>query len=79
MLRSMYVADFNNDVSRIALRDTGSSWQEYNILAFKAGRATDIWMGRLVPSRHNTLSPDVVFDDFSSTEVPQQMMSSNPR
>ncbi len=63
-LRSMYVTDFNNDVARIALRDAGS-WREHGIMAFSGGRASELWAGRLSPSRHNTSSPDLLFGGFS--------------
>ncbi|WP_246317454.1 hypothetical protein [Hyphomicrobium methylovorum] len=66
MLRSMYITEFNNDVARIALRENGAKgWLENNIMAFDKATATDVWAGRLVPSRHNTSSPDLVFNSFS--------------
>ncbi len=65
-LRSMYVTDFNNDVARIAVREKGAKgWREEGIMAFKRATATDVWAGRLAPSRHNTSSPDMVFSTFS--------------
>jgi hypothetical protein len=65
-LRSMYVTDFNNDVARIAVRETGAKgWREGAIMAFDRATATDIWAGRIAPSRHNTSSPDMVFGAFS--------------
>jgi hypothetical protein len=64
-LRSMYVTDFNNDVARIAVRDKGAKgWREEGVMAFKGGAATDIWAGRVSTSRHNTSSPDMVFNGF---------------
>jgi hypothetical protein len=33
-------------------------------MGFRAARATDLWTGRLVPSRHNTSAPDLVFRNF---------------
>jgi hypothetical protein len=65
-LRSMYVTDFNNDVARIAVREKGAKgWREEPIMAFKRATATDVWAGRVSPSRHNTSSPDMVFSGFS--------------
>jgi hypothetical protein len=65
-LRSMYVTDFNNDVARIAVIEKGAKgWREEGIMAFKRASATDVWLGRVSPSRHNTSSPDVVFRAFS--------------
>lgn len=67
-LRSMYVTESNADVARVALREAGAAgWREEPILAFKAARATDVWSGRLVPSRHNTSAPDMVFNRFEGS------------
>jgi hypothetical protein len=64
-LRSMYVTEFNADVARIAAREEGAKgWREEPIMAFKGAKATDVWTGRLVPSRHNTSAPDIVFNRF---------------
>lgn len=68
MLRSMYVTEFNNDTARIALREpTAKGWVEAPIMTFKPARATDVWIGRTVPSRHNTSSPDIIFRDFTGS------------
>ena len=67
-LRSMYVTEFNADVARIALREPDArGWREEPIMSFAKGRATDVWAGRLVPSRHNTSAPDMIFNRFQST------------
>jgi len=64
-LRSMYVTEFNADAARIALKEPGAkSWREEKIMDFKDATATDVWTGRLVPSRHNTSAPDMVFHHF---------------
>jgi hypothetical protein len=64
--RSMFVTDFNNDVARIAVREKDAKgWREDNVMSFKRATATDVWLGRIVPSRHNTSSPDMVFGAFS--------------
>ena len=66
-LRSMYVTETNNDVARLALREPGAAgWREEPVIAFKGARATDLWAGRLVPSRHNTSAPDHLFTRFES-------------
>lgn len=66
-LRSMYVTDFNNDVARLAMREQGArGWREEPIMAFERATATDIWAGRVAPSRHNTSSPDMIFSGFST-------------
>jgi hypothetical protein len=36
-------------------------------MTFRGGKVTDLWAGRLVPSRHNTSAPDMVFNRFRST------------
>lgn len=64
-LRSMYVTEYNADVARIALKDPAArGWYEASILGFAGASATDVWMGRVVPSRHNTSAPDMVFRGF---------------
>lgn len=66
-LRSMYVTRFNNDVADVAALSAGSTaWSESGIMEFKGARdVTDLWAGRLSPSRHNTSSPDMVLGAFS--------------
>jgi hypothetical protein len=70
-LRSMYVTEFNNDVSRIAVREPGAKgWRESPILDFKSATASAIWMGRTAISRHNTSSPDIVLNGFAGAPRP---------
>jgi hypothetical protein len=65
-LRSMYVSDVDNDVARVAVREgNAASWREQAIMDFGRATASAIWAGRVSPSRHNTSSPDMVFDGFS--------------
>ena len=79
MLRSMYVTEFNNDAARIAVREHGAKgWREDNIMKFDHARATDIWIGRLTPSQHNTTSPDIVFNSFSDGPLPKRPKSEAP-
>jgi hypothetical protein len=67
-LRSMYVTEFNADVARVALREPDAKgWREEPIMSFGRARATDLWAGRLVPSRHNTSAPDMIFNGFQAT------------
>jgi hypothetical protein len=69
-LRSMYVTELNADVARIALRPEQSrAWIEEPIMRFPNTRATDIWTGRTVPSRHNTSAPDMVFRKFRGAKT----------
>ncbi|MCB1521323.1 MAG: hypothetical protein KDJ37_12210 [Hyphomicrobiaceae bacterium] len=67
VMRSMYITRFNNDVADIAVLEKGAkSWREEPIMSFSgAERATEVWAGRVAPSRHNTSSPDMVFSAFS--------------
>lgn len=79
MLRSMYITEFNNDAARIAVREHGAKgWREDSIMKFDHARASDIWIGRLVPSQHNTTSPDVVFNSFSDGPTPKRPKSEPP-
>lgn len=65
-LRSMYITEFNNDAARVALRTPGAKgWLEENVMSYRGGLATDLWVGRLLPSRHNTSAPDMMFRNFS--------------
>jgi hypothetical protein len=72
-LRSMYVTDVNNDVARVAVREEQArGWREQGIMAFSGARASEVWAGRVSPSRHNTSSPDLVFSDFSDQPESQR-------
>ena len=64
-VRSMYVTEVNNDVARIAvLEGAAKGWREAPIMAFQRAEATQVWLGRTSPSRHNTSSPDMTFQGF---------------
>jgi hypothetical protein len=64
-LRSMFVTESNNDVAQLGWRLKGAqSWERSGIMDFKRASAVEVWAGRLVPSRHNTSAPDMVFRDF---------------
>ena len=66
-LRSMYVSDLDNDVARVGVREGNSAtWRQQAIMDFGSATASAVWAGRVSPSRHNTSSPDMVFDAFSS-------------
>ena len=79
MLRSMYITEFNNDAARIAVREQGAKgWREDNIMKFGDAHATNIWIGRLAPSQHNTTSPDIVFNSFSDGPYPKRPKSEPP-
>jgi hypothetical protein len=65
-LRSMYITRTNNDTSEVAVLEKGAKgWLESPIMGYKGSKqATDIWVGRAFPSKHNTSSPDMVFSNF---------------
>jgi hypothetical protein len=66
-LRSMFVSEGNADVARIGWRGKDSErWLEEPVMDFKRATASELWTGRLVPSRHNTSAPDLVFRGFSA-------------
>jgi hypothetical protein len=66
-LRSMFVNEGNSDVARIGWRAKDSpSWSQSPVMSFSRANAAELWTGRLVPSRHNTSAPDVIFRDFST-------------
>jgi len=64
-LRSMFVTEINNDVAQLRWRAKGApSFERAGIMEFSRASATEVWAGRLVPSRHNTSAPDMIFRDF---------------
>jgi len=66
-LRSMFVAETNADAARVAWRtQNGPSWQTAPIMSFKDAKAVEFWAERVVPSRHNTSAPDLIFRNFSA-------------
>ena len=61
----MFVTDINNDVAQLGYRAKDAhSFARTGIMDFTRARATEVWAGRLVPSRHNTSAPDMIFRDF---------------
>lgn len=78
-LRSMYITEFNADVARIATRGPGApGWEETPVMAFGKAKVTDLWAGRLVPSRHNTSAPDMVFRAFRPQPEPAKPEPQKP-
>jgi hypothetical protein len=66
-LRSMFVTEGNCDVAQVGVRDKGKeSWTQTPVMDFKRAKAAALWAGRLLPSRHNTSAPDMMFRDFSA-------------
>jgi hypothetical protein len=64
-LRSMYVTEFNADAARVAwLTKGGRGWDEAPVMSFAGAAATELWLGRTIPSRHNLSAPDIVVGSF---------------
>ncbi len=65
VLRSMYVAPDNADVSEVAWRERTDAPQRVRALPDVVSfEALDVRFGRSVPSRHNTSAPDIRFSGF---------------
>ncbi|MFC7395855.1 hypothetical protein ACFQU1_01440 [Chelatococcus sp. GCM10030263] len=72
-LRSMYVTETNADAARVAwVEADGKGWGEAPVMSFSGGAAREFWLGRSLPSRHNTSAPDVTFGPFRATPEPAQ-------
>lgn len=66
-LRSMFVSEDNADVARVAVRESPAGARRTEpVMAFRSAPATDLWAGRLVPSRHNASAPDLTFGPFEA-------------
>jgi hypothetical protein len=66
-VRSMFVTETNADVARIGRRAPGAeAWREEDVMSFAPGETAELWLGRRLPSRHNTSAPDMLFGDFRS-------------
>jgi hypothetical protein len=67
VLRSMYVAPDNADMSEVAWRATPNAAEARQpLLEVKTLQAADVRFGRSIPSRHNTSAPDIRFGGFAS-------------
>jgi len=67
-LRSMYAMETMSDAARVAWRTKrGAGWQESEVFDFPGASATEIWVGRHLPSRHNLSAPDMVFSKFQAS------------
>lgn len=64
-LRSMYATETMSDAAIVAWRaKRGKGWEEAPVTRFPGAAATEIWVGRHLPSRHNLSAPDFVFSKF---------------
>jgi hypothetical protein len=70
-LRSMYAMQTMSDAARVSWRTKrGNTWEEAPVIGFPGANATEIWVGRHLPSRHNLSAPDMVFSKFATTPAP---------
>ena len=64
-LRSMYTMETVSDAAIVGWRSRrGKGWEEAPVIDFKGANATEVWVGRHLPSRHNLSAPDMVFGKF---------------
>ncbi|CAH1648311.1 MULTISPECIES: hypothetical protein [unclassified Chelatococcus] len=69
-LRSMYVTETNADAARVAwVHQDGKGWGEEQVMTFKRAATPEFWLGRTLPSRHNTSAPDVALSQFRAATV----------
>jgi hypothetical protein len=67
VLRSMYVATDNADMSEVAWRPTPDAAEQSKPLPeVRTLQAADVRFGRSIPSRHNTSAPDIRFGRFAT-------------
>jgi hypothetical protein len=67
VLRSMYVAPDNADMSEVAWRTAPNGTEQRKPLPeVRTLQAADVRFGRSVPSRHNTSAPDIRFGGFET-------------
>jgi hypothetical protein len=70
MLRSMYVAEDNADMSRVEWRDAAGRPHHTSVADTAVLQARSVRFGRVVPSRHNPDAPDIRFDAFDGPLAP---------
>ena len=64
-LRSMYARETMSDAAVVAWRNKRTKgWEEAPVIKFRDTSATEVWVGRHLPSRHNLSAPDMVFSRF---------------
>jgi hypothetical protein len=65
-LRSMFVTETNADAGEVAwLAPGGKAWVVAPVMAFGHADVQELWVGRRLPSRHNTSAPDMIFRAFT--------------
>jgi hypothetical protein len=61
----MYAMETMSDAAIVAWRSKrGKGWEEAPVIDFRGANATEVWVGRHLPSRHNLSAPDMVFSKF---------------
>jgi len=66
-LRSMFVSENNSDAAHVGWRGADRDiWMQSPVMGFTGANVSELWLGRTVPSRHNTSAPDMIFRDFNS-------------
>jgi hypothetical protein len=67
-VRSMFVADDNADMSRVTWRERDGVSPSLPVLDFKSVSTVELHAERVIPSRHNTSAPDLVFSGFTDMQ-----------
>lgn len=66
LLSSMHVTEDNADTGRLRVRDAGGLfWRRHPPVGFMPVTGAEFDFGRDIPSRHNTLAPDILFGPFT--------------
>jgi hypothetical protein len=64
-LRSMFVTDTNADSAVVAYRQPWrKGWDQRHVMDFRGTQASELWLGRIITSRHNTSAPDTLVYDI---------------
>jgi hypothetical protein len=64
-MRSMFVRADNADSAVVAVKSRNENkWDATDVMAYRGGKVSTFWLGRLHPSRHNTSAPDMQVDGF---------------
>ena len=65
-MRSMFVRPDNADSSVVAFKTIkGRYWHTDTVMQYRGSEASALWLGRLLPSRHNTSAADMQIDGFT--------------
>lgn len=65
-MRSMFVRADHANSSVVAFKTAkGRDWHTDAVMHYRGSEATALWLGRVLPSRHNTSAPDMQIDGFT--------------